>query len=160
MARVAGHGQQNGVKVGVLTCDVSASVGLILGGSQSAICVFQGPHGAENYKGKIVEVGLDIGVTGAAVMSWVVFAPGKLSRGALEGIYAGATADAAFAVGLGANVLVGGSQNTVALQPLSVDAQVGVNIAAGSRQVHARLRGLTLIRRRLQPRVEVCAALE
>jgi hypothetical protein len=122
---------QNGVKVGVLTCDVSASVGLILGGSQSASCVFQGAHGAENYKGKIVEVGLDIGVTGAAVMSWVVFAPGKLSRGALEGTYGGATAEAAIAVGLGANVLVGGSQNSVALQPLSVEAQVGVNIAAG-----------------------------
>lgn len=122
---------QNGVKVGVLTCDVSTSVGLILGGSESASCVFQGAHGAENYKGKIVEVGLDIGVTGAAVMSWVVFAPGKLSRGALEGTYAGATADAAIAVGLGANVLVGGSQSTVALQPLSVEAQVGINIAAG-----------------------------
>lgn len=131
MAASPAMAQQSGVKIGVLTCDVSASVGLILGGSQTASCVFQGSHGAENYKGKIVEVGLDIGVTGAAVMSWLVFAPGKLSRGALEGTYGGATAEAAIAVGLGANVLVGGTQNTVALQPVSVEAQVGVNIAAG-----------------------------
>jgi hypothetical protein len=64
-------------------------------------------------------------------MSWVVFAPGKLGPGALAGTYAGATAEATFAVGLGANVLVGGSQSSVALQPVSVQGQTGLNIAAG-----------------------------
>ena len=122
---------KSGVKVGVLNCDVSASVGLILGGTERASCVFEGPNGQELYKGRITQVGLDIGVTAEAVMSWVVFAPGTLAPGALAGTYAGATADAAFAVGLGANVLVGGSQNSVALQPVSVEGQVGVNIAAG-----------------------------
>ena len=121
----------NGVKLGMLVCDVSGSIGLILGGTESASCTFQGPHGAENYKGRITEVGLDIGVTAGAVMSWAVFAPGKVSRGALAGTYAGATADAAFAVGLGANVLVGGSQNSIALQPVSVEGEAGVNVAAG-----------------------------
>jgi hypothetical protein len=33
--------------------------------------------------------------------------------------------------GLGANVLVGGSSQTVALQPLSVQGQIGLDIAAG-----------------------------
>ncbi len=122
---------KNGVKLGVLTCDVSASVGLILGGTEKAACVFEGPNGQENYKGRISEVGIDIGITAQSVLSWVVFAPGQLGPGSLAGTYAGATADAAFAVGLGANVLVGGSQNSVALQPLSVEGQVGVNIAAG-----------------------------
>lgn len=121
----------NGVKVGVLTCDVSASIGLILGGTEKATCVFDGPNGQETYKGRISEVGIDIGITAQSVLSWVVFSPGKLGPGDLAGTYAGATADAAFAVGLGANVLVGGSQNTVALQPLSIEGQVGVNIAAG-----------------------------
>ena len=69
--------RQSGVKIGVLTCDVSGSVGLILGGSKNASCVFQGSHGAENYKGQIVKVGLDIGVTGGAVMSWVVLPPAR-----------------------------------------------------------------------------------
>lgn len=120
-----------GVKLGVLNCDLSASVGLILGGSQAASCVFQGPNGAENYQGRITEIGVDIGVTEATVMSWAVFAPGQLGRGALQGTYAGATAQATIAVGLGANVLVGGSQNSIALQPLSVSGQAGLNVAAG-----------------------------
>jgi len=64
-------------------------------------------------------------------MSWAVFAPGQVGKGALAGTYAGATADAAFAVGLGANVLVGGSQNSIALQPVSVEGNAGVNVAAG-----------------------------
>jgi len=121
----------SGVKVGMLTCDVSAGVGLILGGSQGASCVFEGPNGAENYEGRISKVGIDIGVTDAAVMSWAVIAAGNLAPGALAGNYFGATADAAIAVGLGANVLVGGSGNSIALQPVSVEGQTGVNIAAG-----------------------------
>uniref|UniRef100_UPI0035B06862 DUF992 domain-containing protein n=1 Tax=Aestuariivirga sp. TaxID=2650926 RepID=UPI0035B06862 len=105
--------------------------GLILGGSEAASCTFQGPNGTEYYKGRITQVGLDIGVTAGAIMSWAVFAPGQVGRGALQGDYAGATADAAFAVGLGANVLVGGSQQSIALQPVSVEGQAGVNVAAG-----------------------------
>ena len=120
-----------GVKLGMLVCDVSGSIGLILGGSEAASCSFQGPNGTEYYKGRITQVGLDIGVTAGAIMSWAVFAPGQVGKGALAGTYAGATADAAFAVGLGANVLVGGSQNSIALQPVSVEGQAGVNVAAG-----------------------------
>jgi hypothetical protein len=121
----------SGVKLGMLVCDVSGSVGLILGGTESAICNFQGPNGLENYKGRITQVGLDIGVTTGAIMTWAVFAPGTVNRGALAGTYAGATADAAFAVGLGANVLVGGSGKSIALQPVSIEGETGVNIAAG-----------------------------
>ena len=120
-----------GVKLGMLVCDVSGSVGLILGGTEAASCSFQGPNGTEYYKGRITQVGLDIGVTAGAIMSWAVFAPGQVGKGALAGDYAGATAAASFAVGLGANVLVGGSQNSIALQPVSVEGQAGVNIAAG-----------------------------
>lgn len=120
-----------GVKLGVLNCDLSAGVGLILGGSQAASCVFQGPNGSETYEGRISDVGLDIGFTDASVMSWAVFAPGQVNRGALQGTYVGATAEATVAVGLGANVLVGGSQNSIALQPVSVGGQAGLNVAAG-----------------------------
>ena len=120
-----------GVKLGMLVCDVSGSIGLILGGTESAACTFQGPNGVESYKGRITQVGLDIGVTSGAIMSWAVFAPGQVGKGALAGTYAGATADASFAVGLGANVLVGGSQNSIALQPVSVEGSAGVNVAAG-----------------------------
>jgi hypothetical protein len=49
----------------------------------------------------------------------------------LAGSYGGPTAEISVAAGLGANVLVGGSRRTVALQPLSVQGQVGLDIGAG-----------------------------
>lgn len=122
-----------GVKIGVLSCDVSGGVGLILASSRSVDCTFERTVGGRNerYKGTIERLGIDIGVTGKAVMAWVVFAPGKLKRGALAGSYGGVSAEASVAVGLGANVLLGGSNKSVALQPLSVQAQTGLNVAAG-----------------------------
>lgn len=121
-----------GVKIGVLTCDVSGSVGMIIGSSRTVDCVFEGTVGSrERYRGTIGRLGLDIGVTKKAVMGWAVFAPGKLKAGALAGHYAGASAEATLAVGLGANALIGGSNKSIALQPLSVQAQTGVNLAAG-----------------------------
>ncbi|WP_421694268.1 DUF992 domain-containing protein [Aestuariivirga sp.] len=121
-----------GVKVGVLSCDVSAGVGMIIASSKTVKCTFDGTVGKkEHYKGTIEKLGIDIGFTGKGVMAWAVFAPGKLNRGALAGKYAGASAEATVAVGLGANVLVGGSNKSIALQPLSVQAQTGLNVAAG-----------------------------
>jgi hypothetical protein len=123
---------KSGVKIGVLNCDVSAGVGLILASSKTVKCTFdRAVGGREYYKGTIEKLGIDIGFTGKGVMSWVVFAPGQISKGALAGRYAGAQASASVAVGLGANVLVGGGANSVALQPLSVQAQTGLNVAAG-----------------------------
>lgn len=122
----------SGVKIGVLNCDVSAGVGLILASSKTVKCTFdRAVGGKEHYKGTIEKLGIDIGVTNKGVMSWVVFAPGQISRGALQGKYAGASAEATVAVGLGANVLVGGGNKSIALQPLSVQAQTGLNVAAG-----------------------------
>ena len=130
---------KSGVKIGVLTCDVSGGVGMIIASSKAVDCVFEGTVGSrEHYRGSIGKFGLDIGVTRKGVMAWAVFAPGKINRGALAGNYAGASAEATVAVGLGANVLVGGSNKTIALQPLSVGAQVGVNIAAGIGEIELR----------------------
>jgi hypothetical protein len=64
-------------------------------------------------------------------MVWAVYAPTTRRFGALAGNYSGATAEATVGAGLGANVLVGGSDRTVALQPLSVQGQAGLNVAAG-----------------------------
>jgi hypothetical protein len=121
-----------GVKIGMLTCNVDGGVGMIIGSSKGVDCVFEGTVGKrERYTGSIGKLGIDVGVTGKAVMAWAVFAPGKLKAGALAGHYAGASAEATIAVGLGANVLVGGSDKSIALQPLSVQAQTGLNVAAG-----------------------------
>jgi uncharacterized protein DUF992 len=122
------------LKAGVLTCDVSGGMGFIIGSSKSVFCNFspdqQGPP--EAYVGSISKFGLDIGATTGGVMVWAVFTgTGGFGPGFLTGDYVGATAEATVAAGLGANVLVGGSERTVALQPLSVSGQTGLNVAIG-----------------------------
>lgn len=122
-----------GVKVGSLTCNVSSGFGFIFGSSKELKCTFSSDHGAaERYTGTFSKYGLDIGYADSAVLVWGVVAPTSDMRpGALEGDYAGATAGATVGVGLGANVLIGGLDKSIALQPLSVQGNTGLNIAAG-----------------------------
>ena len=123
---------RDGVKAGVLDCDVSAGIGMIIGSSKAVQCTFKGSGGrVEHYEGKIGKLGIDIGATGEASMAWIVFAPGKVNKGALEGSYNGVSAEATVIAGLGANVLVGGFEKSINLQPLSVKGQTGLNVAAG-----------------------------
>jgi hypothetical protein len=124
---------EGGVKVGYLKCDVAKGWGYVFGSSKDLKCAFHpsGDGDSQIYTGKIDKLGVDVGYSKAAVILWGVFAPGKLAPGALAGYYGGATAEAAWGVGLGANVLWGGSKNSVALQPLSVSGQEGLNAAAG-----------------------------
>ena len=126
----------SGVNVGSLNCNVSGSVGFIFGSSKDISCVFTKPDGtAERYHGEIEKYGVDIGFTAEGYMVWAVFAPGQVAKGALAGKYAGATADAAVGLGLGANVLVGGSNDQIALQPVSIEGMTGLNVAAGFGQI-------------------------
>jgi hypothetical protein len=124
---------QDRARVGVLDCDVSGGIGLIVGSRKAMNCTFtpaaQGPR--EAYSGTIGRFGLDIGATAGGRMVWAVYAPTVGGPAALAGTYAGAAADASVGAGLGANVLVGGSNRTIALQPLSVQAQAGLNLAVG-----------------------------
>jgi uncharacterized protein DUF992 len=125
--------QPNQVQVGTLTCSMSSSIGLILGSQKNVNCIFKGRPGEpeEAYTGTMTTIGLDIGVTGGGVIVWAVFAQTNRYAGMLAGKYGGATAEVSIAAGLGANVLVGGSNRTVALQPLSLQGQVGLDVAAG-----------------------------
>lgn len=121
-------------KVGTLSCDVSGGMGMIVTSQKAVKCVFTPAEGrrAEVYRGTISKYGIDIGTTNGGQMVWAVFAPttAKL-RGALAGSYAGASAEATVGAGIGANALVGGSNQTVTLQPLSVQGQTGLNLALG-----------------------------
>ena len=125
--------QPRQVQVGTLTCSLSASIGLIVASQKNVNCVFRGRPGEpeEAYTGTMTTVGVDIGVTSGGVIIWAVFADTDRYFGMLTGTYAGATAEVSVAAGLGANVLVGGSHRSVALQPLSVQGQIGLNIAGG-----------------------------
>jgi hypothetical protein len=122
-----------GVKVGVLTCNVSAGFGLVFGSTRNLNCAFQSNGKlSEAYSGHIDRFGVDIGFQKGGVMVWAVFAPtGDMAPGALAGDYGGVTAGAAAGVGAAANVLVGGSAKTVSLAPLSIEGAPGLNIAAG-----------------------------
>ena len=126
----------SGVNVGSLNCNVSGGVGFIFGSSKDISCVFTKPDGtAERYHGEIDKYGVDIGFTAEGYMVWAVFAPGQVQKGALAGKYAGATAYVAVGLGLGANVLVGGSSDQIALQPVSIEGMTGLNVAAGFGQI-------------------------
>ena len=128
----AAFAQKNeGVRVGVLTCQVEGGAGFIFGSSKELRCHFKSSDGRdERYVGSINKFGLDIGVTGPAIMTWAVLSPtDNVGRGALAGNFVGASAGASVGVGAGANVLVGGNDDTVSLQPLSVQGQTGLNAA-------------------------------
>jgi hypothetical protein len=124
---------QSNVKVGALRCDVAGGLGMIITSAKDMRCVYTSSRGyAERYTGTIRKFGLDIGQTGRGVLTWAVFAPtAGPGRGALAGDYVGADASVALGAGLGANALVGGFQRSFTLQPLSVEAQSGVALAAG-----------------------------
>jgi hypothetical protein len=106
--------------VGTLTCSLSSGIGLVIGSQRNVSCLFRGTSGEadEPYTGTMTRVGLDVGFTTGSVIIWTVFAKTNRYKGMLT--YTGASAEMSLAAGLGANVLVGGSSQTVALQPLSV----------------------------------------
>ncbi len=129
--------QPRRIQVGTLTCSLSAGVGLIVGSQRNVNCLLKGQPGEpeETYTGTMTRVGLDIGVTSGSAIIWAVFSETNRYAGMLTGTYTGASAEVSIAAGLGANVLVGGSNSTVALQPLSVQGQIGLDIAAGIGQL-------------------------
>jgi hypothetical protein len=121
------------LKAGTLRCRMSGDVGFIIGSRQILVCNFA-PNGGppEAYVGSITTLGLDVGVTAGGVMGWAVLLTTKDPfPGALVGSYVGASGDVALGLGAGANVLVGGSNRSVALQPVSIEGQVGVSLALG-----------------------------
>jgi hypothetical protein len=132
LATPSAQAQPSRVQVGTLSCSLSAGIGMIVGSQRNVSCLFRTDNGPEEaYTGTMTRIGLDIGVTGGSQIVWGVFAGTNRYTGMLTGTYAGASAEATVAAGLGANVLVGGSNRSVALQPLSVGGQVGLNVAAG-----------------------------
>ena len=123
---------KSGVNVGSLNCTVAGGVGFIFGSSKALDCLLARTDGiAERYQGTVKKFGIDIGFTKESHIVWLVFAPGNIGPGSLAGEYGGVAADVAVGLGVGANVLLGGSNKQITLQPVSVEGSVGINIAAG-----------------------------
>ena len=128
--------QKANATLGVLDCIVEGGTGFIIGSQKNLKCTFTSANrklAPEGYVGVIKKFGLDVGGTKKAVLRWRVLAPtgNVYAPGVLAGDYAGVSAEATVVVGAGANLLVGGSTKTITLQPLSVQAQTGLNVAAG-----------------------------
>ena len=128
------------VQVGVLECRGGASIGFIVGSVTNLGCVLRiDGRPKDRYIATIRKIGVDLGITQETALAWGVFAPVKLlGPGDLSGNYAGAQGSATLGVGAGGNVLVGGSNNSIALQPLSLQGQVGVSVAAGLESLELR----------------------
>jgi hypothetical protein len=124
---------QGHVKIGGLRCEVSGGLGLIITSTKEMECVFTSADGhSEHYFGKIQKFGIDIGATTEGVLAWDVFSTvAGPRRGALSGEYGGVAASATVGAGAGANALVGGSDRSFTLQPLSIQFQGGLNLSAG-----------------------------
>jgi hypothetical protein len=121
------------LRAGILQCQGGQNVGFVVGSTTSLECVFQSEgRRPEPYVATVHRFGLDLGITDQTRLSWAVNAPtGRVGPGNLAGNYGGVGANASVGVGGGGNFLVGGPQNSYALQPISVQGQTGFNVAAG-----------------------------
>jgi len=125
---------QTWTQAGMLSCKLNPSVGFVIFGHQSMECRFvpSAPLPPQIYEGALNTVGIDIGVVGTGGLAWAVLAPtAGVPAGALAGTYVGASGDVALGVGVGANVLFGGSNRSFALQPLSVEGSVALDVTLG-----------------------------
>jgi hypothetical protein len=138
---------QSWTQIGALSCQVDPNVGFIIVGHQSMRCTYepaqtnppQGPP--QFYDGALNTVGLSFGISAGSAIGWAVFAPTTgVPAGALAGEYVGVTGTAAVGVGGGANVLLGGSNRTIALQPVSLQGSVALNVVAGVSSLTLRWR--------------------
>jgi len=138
------NAQQPGqVQVGVLECRGGQNVGFVLGSNAHLNCVFQSAGGrAEGYVANIRRFGLDLGFTDNTTVQWAIYAPTtRVPRGGLAGQYGGVGTNASVGVGFGGNFLVGGPNNLYGLQPVSVQGQVGLNVASGIVQLQLESTG-------------------
>jgi hypothetical protein len=121
------------MQIGVLQCQGGPNVGYVVGSAATLDCVFQAEgRRPEAYVATVHRLGVDLGFTQQTQFSWAAYGPTHLiGRGGLAGQYGGVGANASVGVGFGGNFLLGGAANSYALQPISVQGQTGLNVAAG-----------------------------
>jgi hypothetical protein len=128
-------------QVGMLTCKLNPSIGFVIFGHQSMECRFvqNPPFPVQFYEGALNTVGIDIGISAGGALGWAVLAPtAGPPPGALAGEYVGATGEIGMGLGAGVNVLVGGSGRSFALQPVSIEGSVALNVTLGLSHLQLR----------------------
>ena len=139
-ARVVVTGPEGGLQVGTLTCQAGRSVGFVVGSNNSFRCMYRAPgRRPERYVANVSRIGVDLGVTESTLLSWTVFSPTRqFAYGDLAGDYFGVGGSATIGVGGGVNALAGGSGNSFALQPVSIQGQTGLAVSGGIASLQLR----------------------
>ena len=129
---------------GLLTCNISAGTGVIIGSQRAVACTYRSSAGGptELYNGAISRLGLDIGTLDAGVLTYNVAALGVPAPGGLAGNYFGPGFGVTLGTGGGLNALVGGNGNSISLQPISVTSSTGVNVNAGIGNLNLNFAGV------------------
>ncbi len=124
---------QSGAPAGRLSCNVGPGLGLVVTSQRPMTCRFTPRRGpVQRYVGVVRSFGLDLGTIRRSTMNWRVYGPyARAPLGALSGRYGGAAAGASAGVGASGNLLVGGNDGDVTLQPLSLQSSRGINVAIG-----------------------------
>ena len=133
------------IQLGYLTCEMTSGSNLILVSEQTFDCVLDAAEDGkdEAYTLEITKYGVDLSATEEQELRWTVFAPATFDRhGVLEGEYAGASADIAIGYSIGAKALVGGGDDSIALQPVSVTKGEGLGAAVGVERATLTYEGL------------------
>ena len=136
------------LRAGTLACAGDGGWGLIITSKKEFRCTFSSTDRSVRgeYIGTIRKYGLDVGKTGDTVLMWWVSGPtdkvgASYVAGSLQGKYAGVGAEASAGMGLGANALIGAGDGSFALQPISVQVQTGLSVAAGVQTLSLRYVG-------------------
>jgi hypothetical protein len=131
LATAADAAPKGRIQAGILTCEVDPGFGFLVGSDKSLTCAYKASKSGktEHYTGSLKKLGIDVGFTAGAKIAWLVFTAEKapVKKHALAGTYVGASSEATLGVGLGGNWLIGGSNKSIALQPWSIQGQVGLN---------------------------------
>lgn len=124
------------VELGTLTCQLAANENLLVYARESFACTFEGDDRKTSYAGRVTKVGANLQLKNNQTLRWLVLAPARYDApGMLAGSYLGASGEAAVGVGAGAKLLVGGSDDAITLQPLSVSTTtdaVGLSLTLDS----------------------------
>jgi hypothetical protein len=120
------------VQVGMLQCEMSPGISAVIGSSRDLDCIFKPTSSAppEHYQGTLSKFGIDLGYVQGGKLAWAVYAPSRLMEGALQGSYGGTSANVALGFGGAVNVLGGGFEGSVALQPIALESTLGINLGA------------------------------
>ncbi|MEM7404064.1 MAG: DUF992 domain-containing protein [Pseudomonadota bacterium] len=129
---------EDATRLGILTCNSipGTRVNLIIRSTTDVHCQFKNADGkVEHYIG---ETGIAFGADLTFAKEQETFAFTVISASALEmgkhllaGRYVGGKASASVGLGVGAAVLVGGDRDNFTLQPLALEGNTGVGLAAG-----------------------------